>query len=155
MGAHKDAILLKHALELKADNDGFQVVQATKYTKWRCSYAITAEDDQAVPDVVVGPGSLRVGMSVAELTQQDGSVRFPRKHGTCMIMDPVASGRVGGETNPLLHAAAPTDTKSDVVVLVQPVADITGELGWKISNAMAAWKEITINAVEAAEKEWF
>ena len=123
------------------------MVQGTKYTKWRCSYAITAADDQEVPALVVGPGT--VGMSALELALQEGSVRFPRNHGTCMIMDPIAAGRVGGVTNPLLHAAEATDAKSDVVVLV---VDITGEPGWKIHNAMAAWKAIMIDAVDAAEE---
>ena len=52
----------------------------------------------------------------------------------------------------ILHAAPPADAKSDVVVLV---AVITGEQGWKIHDAMAAWMEIMImiNVVEAAEKE--
>ena len=59
------------------------------------------------------------------------------------------AGRVGGATNPLLHASEATDAKSDVVVLV---ADITGDPGWKISNAMAAWKAIMIDAVDAAEE---
>lgn len=69
-----------------------------------------------------------------------------------MIMDSIAAGRVGGATNPLLHAAAPTDAKSDVVVLV---VDITGEPGWKLHHAMAAWMEIVADAVdpEAAEKD--
>ena len=45
-----------------------------------------------------------------------------------MIMDPIATSciNIGGATNPLLHAAAPTDAKSDVAVLV---VDITSELG--------------------------
>ena len=58
-------------------------------------------------------------------------------------------GRVGGATNPLLHAAEAADAKPGVVVLV---VDITGEPGWKIHNAMAAWKAIMIDAVDAAEE---
>ena len=68
MGAHKDSIILRHTVELEADDDHFQVVKATDYTKRCCSYAMTAEEDRAVPDLVVGPGE--VGMSAVDLSRQ-------------------------------------------------------------------------------------